>query len=107
MILDEIKAAEQAKLQVLVNVSNIERDNTIQVLQHGLKRYEDITKKLVNRVETYRNEMEAYRNEVELYREEFGGRHLSKKELEKVEQILELMGKNPNTDDTEDAEVVE
>jgi hypothetical protein len=59
--LDEIKAAEQAKLQELVNESNLERDNTIQVLQHGLKRYEDVTRKLVNRVETYRNEMESAR----------------------------------------------
>jgi integrase len=53
LALDEIKAAEQAKLQVLVNESNLERDNSIQALQQELKSYEDITKKLVNHVETY------------------------------------------------------
>ncbi|MGA9152043.1 MAG: hypothetical protein WBZ36_15815 [Candidatus Nitrosopolaris sp.] len=33
---DEIKAAEQAKLQELVNKSNLERDSTIQALQQNL-----------------------------------------------------------------------
>jgi hypothetical protein len=32
LALDEIKAAEQAKMQELVNKSNLERDNTIQAL---------------------------------------------------------------------------
>jgi integrase/recombinase XerD len=34
---DEIKAAEQAKFQELINKSNLERDNTIQALQQELK----------------------------------------------------------------------
>jgi alanyl-tRNA synthetase len=37
LALDEIKAAEQAKFQELVNKSNLERDNTIQALQQELK----------------------------------------------------------------------
>jgi integrase/recombinase XerD len=37
LALDEYKAAEQAKLQELVNISNLERDNTIQALQQELK----------------------------------------------------------------------
>ena len=37
LALDEIKAAEQAKFQELVNESNVERDNTIQALQQELK----------------------------------------------------------------------
>jgi integrase len=35
--LDQIKATEQSKFQELVNKSNLERDNTIQVLQQELK----------------------------------------------------------------------
>ena len=34
---DEIKATEQAKMQELVNKSNLERDNTIQSLRQELK----------------------------------------------------------------------
>ena len=37
LALDEIKAGEQAKFQELVDKSNLERDNTIQVLQQELK----------------------------------------------------------------------
>ena len=37
LALDEIKAAEQAKFQELVNESNLERDNAIQALQQELK----------------------------------------------------------------------
>jgi integrase/recombinase XerD len=37
LALDEIKAAEQSKMQELVNESNLERDNTIQTLQQELK----------------------------------------------------------------------
>ena len=56
-------------MQLLVNESNIERDNTIRVLQQELKSYEDITKELVSHVETYRNE-------IKLFREQYGGRRL-------------------------------
>jgi integrase/recombinase XerD len=37
LALDEIKAAEQSKIQELVNESNLVRDNTIQTLQQELK----------------------------------------------------------------------
>ncbi|MGA9152012.1 MAG: hypothetical protein WBZ36_15650, partial [Candidatus Nitrosopolaris sp.] len=37
LALDEIKAAEQAKFQELINKSNLERDNAIQALQQELK----------------------------------------------------------------------
>jgi hypothetical protein len=36
LALDEIKVAEQAKMQELVNKSNLERDSTIQALQQNL-----------------------------------------------------------------------
>ncbi|MFY9869851.1 MAG: hypothetical protein WAK17_09055 [Candidatus Nitrosopolaris sp.] len=50
LALDEIKAAEQTKLQELVNKSNIERDNTIQELQHELKSYNESVKEVFEKV---------------------------------------------------------
>ena len=82
MALDEIKATEEAKLQLLVNESNIERDNTIRVLQQELKSYEDITKELVSHVETYRNE-------IKLFREQYGGRRFTMEEGKRLEEFQE------------------
>jgi hypothetical protein len=46
--------------------------------------------------------METYRNEIELYSEEFGGRHLSKEELEKVEGFLEQLSNKTSDNDSYD-----
>ena len=45
-----------------------------------------------------------YKEEVRLYRDQYGGRRLTKDELEKIEQMLEWMRAHPNTDNTEDAD---
>jgi hypothetical protein len=49
LALDEIKAAEQAKFQELINKSNLERDNTIQALRQEM-----------------RDMMESYKKSIEL-----------------------------------------
>ena len=45
-----------------------------------------------------------YRNEFELYVKQYGGRHLTKEEWEKLELMLEWMRKNPDTDNAEDTD---
>jgi hypothetical protein len=92
LALDEIKATEQAKLQLLVNESNIERDNTIRVLQQELKSYEDITKELVSHVETYRNE-------IKLFREQYGGRRFTMEEGKRLEEFQEQLRNAPDSND--------
>jgi integrase/recombinase XerD len=82
---DEIKAAEQTKMQELVNKSNLERDNTIQELQQ-------LTKKLDS-------SMQFYRNEFKLFREQYGGRHLTVEERKKIEEFQEQMKTLPDNDD--------
>ncbi len=107
LALDEIKGAKQAKLQELVNKSNLERDNTIQVLQQELKSYEDIMKKVVKGVETYKDrtkDLESHvgflNKEIEKYREQFGNRSLTKKERERVEGFLvQLKNAPPDSED--------
>jgi len=100
--LDEIKAAEQSKMQELINKSNLERDNTIEALQQELRSYQDITTKLVNGVEIYKDRtkglertVEFFHREIEIYRAQFGGRRLTKEELEKLEKLKDEVEKLP------------
>jgi hypothetical protein len=53
LALDEIKASEKAKLQLLVNESNLERDNTIQALQQELKSYDEQMKEVTEKMKDY------------------------------------------------------
>ena len=46
--------------------------------------------------------VKAYQKEVQLYRQEFGGRHFTKEELEKIESMLEWLKNHPH--DSEDAD---
>jgi hypothetical protein len=78
-------------LQQLVNESNLKRDNTIEALQQELKSYEDVTKKLINHVETYGNE-------IKLFREQYGGRRFTKEERKRLEEFREQMDTLPDDD---------
>jgi hypothetical protein len=44
------------------------------------------------------------KDETKLYREQYGGRSFTKEELEKVEQMLEWLRKNPDTNNAEDTD---
>jgi hypothetical protein len=46
MALEEIKAAEQSKMQQLISESNLERDNTIQALRQEMRDMMDHIKSL-------------------------------------------------------------
>jgi len=61
LALDEIKAAEHAKLQELVDKSNLERDNTIQSLQQELKSWGEIAEKMKIYVDRQKKEEEQRR----------------------------------------------
>lgn len=42
--------------------------------------------------------------QVELFREQYGGRHLTKEEWEKLKRMLEWMRKNPDTNNAADTD---
>ena len=55
LALDEIKTAEQTKMQQLINESNLERDNTIQVLQQDIMKLNSFVGRLINEHKWYVN----------------------------------------------------
>lgn len=61
LALDEIKSAEQKKLQELIDKSNLERDNTIQALQQELKSWEEVAEKMEVYVDRQKKEEEERR----------------------------------------------
>jgi|SRR5215469_4337077 len=61
--LDEIKAAEQVKIQELVDKSNIERNNTIQLLQHQLRSYDDKIEQFGEKLKIYLDRQKERRRE--------------------------------------------
>jgi integrase/recombinase XerD len=56
--LDEIKAAEQSKLQELVNKSNLERDNTIQALHNEILETKAVRQKKDQEIELLKERMD-------------------------------------------------
>ena len=62
VLVDEIKAAEQSKMQQLISESNLERDNTIQVLQQELKSWEGVSE----RMKTYIDRQQERMNKLEV-----------------------------------------
>jgi integrase/recombinase XerD len=58
LALDEIKAAEQANLQELVNKSNLERDNTIQALRNEILETKAVRQKKDQEIELLKERMD-------------------------------------------------
>jgi hypothetical protein len=106
LALDEIKAAEQAKLQELVNESNLERDNMIQALQQDLKSWEEIAEKMKVYVDRQKEEEEGRRVMYDTldrlspgWREPYLATLRQPIDRKKVEEFLEKIRALPDCDD--------
>jgi integrase/recombinase XerD len=69
LALDEIKSAEQARLQELIHKSNLAKEQEIDELKNQINEMDGIMNEVVPAIKKVSNELEGYKKELWLYRD--------------------------------------
>jgi uncharacterized coiled-coil DUF342 family protein len=98
-MLDEIKSGEQARVQELIDKSNLAKEQEIDELKNQINEMGGMMNEVVPAIKKVRDELEGYKKELGLYRERYGGRHFTKEERKKIEEFRGQMNTLPDYPD--------
>jgi hypothetical protein len=74
------------------------KDQEIHGLKEQVNQMGNIMNKVVPAIQSVMKELETYKKEVELYREQYKGRHLTKEEQQRIQELQEQWASMPDTD---------